>query len=191
MIDGDHSYTSLQLVVDSKLTKRQNMESCVSKDIFWGFSHLIVLTSLVGFANINPDSLNFTVTDFFKKTFENNVIMQTLFPVPTEHWALPSLSSSDQSYRHMFKRPGLVDNLPLLNGLYIGVLAAMALSAVLFYFQMWKPMVEEEEAEQRESKAPRTTTPMTTSRTTTRTTPRTTTPAPTGRTTPPLTSIDI
>ena len=54
---------------------------------------------------------------------------------------------------HNSKRPGLVDNLPLLNGLFVGVLAAMALNTVLFYWQMWKPMVEEEEAEQRDSEA--------------------------------------
>ena len=57
----DHSFTSLRLVVDSKLTKRQNMESCVSKEIIWGTCHLIILTSLVGAANINSDSLNFTI----------------------------------------------------------------------------------------------------------------------------------
>ena len=171
-----HSYTSLRLEVDSKLTKRQNMEICVSKEIIWGIYHLIILTSLVGAANINPDSLNFSVTDFWN-AFRNLKM---------------KFDKNFKSSRHIpTQRPSLVDNLPLLNGLYIGVLAAMALSAVLFYFQMWKPMVEEEEAEQRESKAPRTTTPRTTSRTTTRTTPRTTTPAPTGRTTPPLTSIEI
>ena len=49
------------------------------------------------------------------------------------------------------KRPGLVENLPLLNGLYVGILSAMATNAVLFYFQMWRPMVEEEEVEQRKS----------------------------------------
>ena len=42
------------------------------------------------------------------------------------------------------ERSGLVDNLPLLNGLYIGILASMALNAVLFYLQWWKPMQEEE-----------------------------------------------
>ena len=33
----------------------------------------------------------------------------------------------------------LVQNLPLLNGLYVGVLVAIALHAGLFYWQMWKP----------------------------------------------------
>ena len=51
------------------------------------------------------------------------------------------------------KIPGLVDNLPLLNGLFGGILATMALNASLFYLQVWIPMEEEEEAEKRESEA--------------------------------------
>ena len=105
-------------------TKRENMESCVFIEIIMEISHLIVLTSLVGAANINSDSLNYTA---------RNIVYNG--------------PSSDIS-----KRPSLVDNLPLLNGLYVGILAAMAINTVLFYFQMWKPMVEEEEAEQRRSK---------------------------------------
>ena len=50
----------------------------------------------------------------------------------------------------------LVQNLPLLNGLYVGVLVAIALQAGLFYWQMWKPFKdnkddeEENELEERE-----------------------------------------
>ena len=115
--------TSLRLEADRTATKRQNMEICVRNDSIGGIFHLIVC--LVGVANVNSDSLNYTVTNF------NTIV---------------SVQSN-----HISKRPGLVDNLPLFNGLYVGILAAMAINAVLFYFQMWKPMVEEEEAEQRRS----------------------------------------
>ena len=63
---------------------------------------------------------------------------------------LPSLVAAANTRPDLFMFIGIVDNLRLLNGLFLGILAAMALNAVLFYLQMWKPMVEEEEAEQRE-----------------------------------------
>ena len=50
-------------------------------------------------------------------------------------WKPPGLGS---------QRSSLVDDLPLLNGLYIGILASMAVNAVLFYLQWWKPAQEEE-----------------------------------------------
>ena len=99
----------------------------------WGIFHVIILTSLVAAAN---SDLNYTVTDdldLSKKLTEQNQSMSRV-----------------QS-GHISKRPGLVENLPLLNGLYVGILSAMATNAVLFYFQMWRPMVEEEEVEQRKS----------------------------------------
>ena len=132
LIHGDHRITSLRLEADRKATNRQNTESCVCHDIIWGISYLIVLTSLVGAANIHPDSLNYTVTDLgFLNYLDINI-------------------SSVQS-SHISKRPGLVDNLPLLNASFGGILLTMALNASLFYLQIWKPMVQEEEAEQRES----------------------------------------
>ena len=116
----------------------------VRNDIIWGFSNLIVLTSSVIAANINPDSLNYTVTDlgFLNYLeFSNNSTMQNESDIN-----ISRIQSSQIS-----KRPGLVDNLPLLNGLYVGILAAMAINATLFYFQMWKPLEEEELVEQRTS----------------------------------------
>ena len=53
------------------------------------------------------------------------------------------IQSSDISMR-----PGLVDNLPFLNGLYTVVVAIMVINAVLFYFQLWRPMVGEEKKQQ-------------------------------------------
>ena len=42
----------------------------------------------------------------------------------------------------------LAQNLLLLNGLYVGILCTMALHAVLFYFQVWKPFKEEEDEDE-------------------------------------------
>ena len=42
------------------------------------------------------------------------------------------------------ERPGTIDNLPPLNGLYIGLLVVMAIHAILFYIQLWKPMTVQE-----------------------------------------------
>ena len=94
---------------------------------------MIILTNLVTAANSNLDSLNYTVTDFSNNDTEQYQSMSRV-----------------QSAR-ISKRPGLIENLPLLNGLFIGILSSMATNAVLFYFQMWRPMVEEEEVEQRKS----------------------------------------
>ena len=99
------------------------MTTCVYQNLTWGVCHLVVLTCIVGAANSNPDSLNYTITDNLD-LFEN----------------IRMHFSSD----HFSRRPGLVENLPLLNGLYVGILSAMAINGVLFYVQMWKPMVEEE-----------------------------------------------
>ena len=134
---GEYHYTTLQLKGDSRATKRQKIESCLLHNIMWGIFHVIILTSLVAAANSDLNSLNYTVTDdldLSKKLTEQNQSMSRV-----------------QS-GHISKRlQGLVENLPLLNGLYVGILSAMATNAVLFYFQMWRPMVEEEEVEQRKS----------------------------------------
>ena len=118
---------------DSRATKRQKMKSCLFHNIIWGIFYVIILTNLVTAANSNLDSLNYTVTDFSNNDTEQYQSMSRV-----------------QSAR-ISKRPGLIENLPLLNGLFIGILSSMATNAVLFYFQMWRPMVEEEEVEQRKS----------------------------------------
>ena len=130
----EYHYTTMK--GDCRATKRQKMESCLLNNIFWGIFHVIILTSLVTVANSNLDSFNYTVTDHLD--FSNNGTEQ-------------NQSMSRVQSVHISKRPGLVENLPLLNGLFVGILSAMATNALLFYFQMWKPMVEEEEMEQRES----------------------------------------
>ena len=133
---GDH-HTTLQVKGDSRATKRQKMESCLFYNIILGICHVIILTSVVTVANSDLDSFNFTVTGL-DLDFSNNATEQA------------QTMSRVQSF-HISKRPGLVENLPLLNGLFVGFLSAMATNAILFYFQMWRPMVEEEEVEQRES----------------------------------------
>ena len=42
----------------------------------------------------------------------------------------------------------LVQNRPLLNGLYVSVLVAIALHASLFYWHMWKPFKNNKDAEE-------------------------------------------
>ena len=87
-----------------------------------GICHLIVVTSLVIAANVDQDCLNYNPWDF----------------------SGPGSKSTTTVTSTGSQRSGLVDNLPLLNGLYIGILAAMAVNAVLFYLQWWKPAQEEE-----------------------------------------------
>jgi len=136
-------FTTLRLREDSGATKRQRMESCVLNNFAWGIFHFVVLTCLVKTANTNPDSLNYTVTNLGFSI--NGTIGHRTSDINMDGWMSRTQSS------HISKRPGLVDNLPLLNGLYVGILAAMAINATLFYFQMWKPMVEEELVKQRTS----------------------------------------
>ena len=135
--------TSLQLKeYGDKKTRREKMENCVNTNFHWAISHFIVLTCLVSAANINPDSLNYTITE--------------LKSSDTTDFSSNSSSMRNQSEVNISyvqsvrfsKRPGLVENLPLLNGLYVGIIGAIAINAILFYFQMWKPMVVEEEEEE-------------------------------------------
>ena len=112
------------------------METCLLHNIIWAIFHVAILTSLVTAANSDLDSLNY----IDNLDSSNN---QTIT------WKNQSLSRV-QSIQ-ISKRPGLVENLPLLNGLFVGILCALATYAVLFYFQMWRPMVKEEEVEQRGS----------------------------------------
>ena len=142
--DGDIDLTSFQLNEDSGdlKTRREKMENCVNTNFHWAISHFIVLTCLVIAANTNPDNLNYTITEFKSSD--------------TTDFSSNSSSMRNQSEVNMSyvqsvrfsKRPGLVDNLPLLNGLYVGIVSGIAINAILFYFQMWRPMVAEEKEEE-------------------------------------------
>ena len=46
----------------------------------------------------------------------------------------------------------LVQNLPLLNGLYVGILITIVLHAGLFYWQKWKPFKDNEEKKKEREK---------------------------------------
>ena len=137
---GDPDMTSLRLKEDGRATKRQNLESCVFTNLTWGIFHLVVLTSIVSAANSNPDSLNYAVTELDFSNTTGNLEFSTNSSMQNQSEISPSRVQSV----HFSRRPGLVENLPLLNGLYVGIVSAMAINAFLFYFQMWKPMVEEE-----------------------------------------------
>ena len=64
--------TSLQLKEDGdKKTRREKMENCVNTNFYWAISHFIVLTCLVSAANINPDSLNYNITERYSCTDPN------------------------------------------------------------------------------------------------------------------------
>ena len=146
--DGDLDLTSLQLKEDGKgITQREKLENCVNTNFLWAISHFIVLTCIVSAANSNPDSLNYTITqlNFISTTTDNFAKFLGL----SENRKMRNQSDINLSrvQSDLFsRRPGLVENenLPLLNGLYVGIFSAMAINGILFYVQIWKPMVEEE-----------------------------------------------
>ena len=139
--DGDIDCTSLQFKEDG--TEREKLENCVNTNFHWAISHLIVLTSIVAAANVSLDSFTHDSNNF------------NLPNATGDHLLLKDnntmVNQSDIDVLHstpavqIRARPSLVENLPLLNGLYIVTLAAIVINAVLFYVQMWKPMAQEEE----------------------------------------------
>ena len=134
--------TTLQLKGVSTATKKEKVESCLRFNIFWGVCHFIVLTSLVVALNVDQDCLNYNPWDF---SGSNET---TVSQVDTSPLSNSTTGNQTDILSELLgigsQRSGLVDNLPLLNGLYIGILASMALNAVLFYLQWWKPAQEEE-----------------------------------------------
>ena len=111
------------------------MENCVFNNIIWICMHTLVLTGLVIFANWFQDTYIYNVSDIYN--------FSDLF------WPNKENSASSFFDGYKLSSRALAQNLPLLNGLYVGILCTMALHVVLFYFQMWKPFqTEEEEREQ-------------------------------------------
>ena len=107
-----------------------------------GIFHLIIMTSLVIAANVDQDCLNYNSWDFSGSN-ETTVSQVNTFLHGNSTTGNQTVTLSELLGIGS-QRSGLVDNLPLLNGLYIGILAAMAVNAVLFYLQWWKPVQEEE-----------------------------------------------
>ena len=62
--------TTLHLNVDDSATKRQHLKTAVYTNATVGICLLVVLTTLVGISNTNPDSLNYAITEF---KFLNNI----------------------------------------------------------------------------------------------------------------------
>ena len=54
--------TTLHLNLDDNATKKQNLKTAVYTNATVGICLLVVLTTLVGISNTNPDSLNYAIT---------------------------------------------------------------------------------------------------------------------------------
>ena len=74
--------TTLHLNVDNCVTKKQNLRTAVYTNATVGICLLVVLTTLVGISNTNPDWLNYAITEF---KFLNS-------PVQREHVSHGTLS---------------------------------------------------------------------------------------------------
>ena len=127
------------------------MKNFKLNNIFWMTLHTIVLTSLVVIlANVSPETYIFhwygASTDTFLST--NN---KTRSHLNTTNFSLSNPRSTgshllqDLFGGHKLSSRALVQNLPLLNGLYVGILSAMGVHVVLFFFQMWKPFRQKED----------------------------------------------
>merc|ERR1719507_146880 len=84
----------------------------------------------------------------------NNSTMMAPFNATTFTTTTDNPESYDEYFRgilvesvlhYKLSSRALAQNLPLLNGLYVGILFTMALHVGLFYFQMWKPFKAKEE----------------------------------------------
>ena len=132
-------------------------------------THTIVLTALVVVANCYPDTHVYNWGDMVwqdESTNNNSLPLtnttQASINATTFNSTMDDPASLGDQVLHSFfdgyqlSSRALVQNLPLLNGLYVGVLVAIALHAGLFYWQMWKPFKdnkddeEENELEERE-----------------------------------------
>ena len=130
-------------------------------------THTIVLTALVVVANCYPDTYVYNWGDlFWEDESTNNTSLplanttQASINATTFNSTMDEPSSIGDHVLHSFfdsyklSSRALVQNLPLLNGLYVGVLVAIALHAGLFYWQMCKPFKnykdDEEENELKE-----------------------------------------
>ena len=121
-------------------------------------THTIVLTALVVVANCYPDTYIYNWGDlFWQDESTNNTslpLTNTLINATTFNGTMDEPSSIGDHVLHSFQDSyklssrALVQNLPLLNGLYVGVLVAIALHAGLFYWQMWKPIKDNKDDEE-------------------------------------------
>ena len=126
--------------------------------------HTIVLTGLVFTANNYPDTYVYNLGDILwdiEKTSDNiNKTTTNSTQAPSNFTNMKGISESPQSFGNAvlhslfdgynLSSTALVQNLPLLNGLYICILCNIVLHAVLFFFQVWKPFKEDEAESKKE-----------------------------------------
>ena len=140
--------------------EKQRMYNYVFNNLVWICTHTIVLTGLIIAANYYPD----TVYNWRDLLWQDESTNNTSLPLTNTTWASinantfngttdePS-SIGDQVLHSFFdgyqlSSRALVQNRPLLNGLYVSVLVAIALHASLFYWHMWKPFKNNKDAEE-------------------------------------------
>ena len=119
--------------------------------------HTIVLTGLVFTANNYPDTYVYNLGDILwdiEETSDSiNKTTTNSTQAPSNFTNMKGISESPQSFgnavlhslfdSYNLSSKALVQNLPLLNGLYICILCNIVLHAVLFFFQVWKPFKED------------------------------------------------
>ena len=123
----------------------------------------IVLTALVVVANCYSDTSVYNCGDlFWEDESTNNTSLPLTNTTNSSINATTFNGTTDEPSRigdhvlHSFfdsyqlSSRALVQNLPLLNGLYVGVLVTIVLHAGLFYWQMWKPFKDNEEKKERD-----------------------------------------
>ena len=124
-------------------------------------THTIVLTALVVVANCYPDTYVNNWGDlFWEDESTNNTSLpltnttQASINATTFNSTMDEPSSIGDHVLHSFfdgyqlSSGALVQDLPLLNGLYVGVFVAIALHTGLFYWQMWKPFKDNKDSEE-------------------------------------------
>ena len=116
---------------------------------------------MVAGANCFPDTYIYNLGDlFWQDEGTNNTSLpltnttQASINATTFNSTMDEPSSIGDHVLHSFfdsyklSSRALVQNLPLLNGLYVGVLVAIALHAGLFYWQMWNPFTNNKDDEE-------------------------------------------
>ena len=145
-------------------TMKQRMTNCVFNYIVWICTHAIVLTALVVAANCYPDTYVYNLNDLvWEDESTNNTSLpltnttQASINATTFNSTMDDPGSIGDQVLHSFfdgyqlSSRALVQNLPLLNGLYVGILVTIALHGGLFYWQIWKPFENNDEVDKKEN----------------------------------------
>ena len=121
-------------------TEKQRMTNCAFNNLVLMCTHTIVLTGLVVSANCCPDTYVYNLGDLphFSPNSQASINDNATIGEHVLHSFFDGYQLSSRA---------LVQNLPLLNGLYVGILSTIVLHAGLFYWQIWKPFENAEEEE--------------------------------------------